>query len=88
MQPAQPLKLLVPKGLDTETETIDAGVSKRLQPLRGDGFRVGLERNLGVVRQRERLPARLDETLDFARLEQRRRSAAEIDRVGRRPVRS
>ena len=53
------------------------------EPLGRRRFRIGLERDLGVRRQRERVAARADEPRDFVGIEQRRRAAAEKDRVGR-----
>src|SRR5205823_2016990 len=44
--------------------------------------RVRLERNLAIVGDIERVVARADDASDFVGLEQRRRAAAEVDRVG------
>ena len=87
MEPAETLKLLVPEGLDTEAETIDAGRSKPLEALGRHRLGIRLERHLGVGRHREGVTAGLDDRLHLARLEQRRRAAAEEDGVGVSPIR-
>ena len=87
VEPAETLKLLVPEGLDTEAQTIDAGGPKSLQPLGRHRLGIGLERDLGVGRHREGVPACLDDRPDFARLEQRRRAAAKENGVGVGPIR-
>ncbi len=48
METAQTLELLVPKGLDTETESIDAGLTKAVKGFSRGRFRVGFERDFGV----------------------------------------
>ena len=48
MQPAQTLQLLVPERLDTKAQTIDAGLPEAGERVIGDGFRIGLEGDLGV----------------------------------------
>src|SRR6185436_97121 len=58
-------------------------LAKAGHPRRRRGFGVGLERDLGVGRDVERLAARRHETRDLRRLEQRRGPAAEEDRVSR-----
>ena len=50
---------------------------------RSTRLRIGLERDFGVRGDVERLAAGLDQRADFLRFEQRRRAAAEEDRVGR-----
>ena len=54
-------QLVVAERLHAEAETIDAGRAKRGQPLGGHAFGIGLERDLGVGRQVERLAAGLDD---------------------------
>ena len=46
MQPRQPAQLLVAKGLDTETEAIDAGRRIAREIVGRNGLRIGLERDL------------------------------------------
>ena len=83
VQPRQPLQLVVAKRLDTEAETVDAGRAVRREPILGDAFRIRLERDFAIAREVERVLARGDDPRDLVRLEQRRRAAAEEDRVGR-----
>ena len=52
VQARQPPQLVVAEGLDTEAEAIDAGLAVRGQALGRDRLRIGLERDLGVGRQR------------------------------------
>ena len=81
MNAAKPLQLRVLKGLHAETETVHAGGAKRIELRAIHRLRVRLERGLHVARHRECRPAGLDQRRDVARLEQRRRPAAEEDRV-------
>ena len=82
MDPAEAGELAVVEGLHADAQAIRAGGANRGQVVGGRGFRVQLERHLGVGRHRERLAARRDQPADLVRREQGRRPAAEIDRVG------
>src|SRR5262249_17246289 len=82
MQPRQPPQLIVAKGLDTETKTIDAGVPKSGEAIRRDGFGIRLECNFGIRCNVERFLTGVDESRHFCRPEKRRGPAAEINRVG------
>ena len=57
---------------------------ERREPRFGHRFRVGLQRHFGVGGDVERRATRGDDARDLVGLEQRRRAAAEIDRVGGR----
>src|SRR5262245_3287520 len=81
MQPRQPPQLIVAKGLDTETETIDAGVPKSSEEIHRDGFGIRLECNFGIRCNIERFLTGVDNSRHFWRREKRRRPAAEINGV-------
>jgi hypothetical protein len=83
MQPAETLKLLVAKRLDTKTEAIDARVAKRPQPVAGDRLGVRLEGDLSDRREMKGPPARADDALYLGGLEQRRGTASEKNRIRR-----
>jgi hypothetical protein len=78
---AEALQLAIIERLHTETETVDAGVAKRGEPLGGGRFWIGLERDLGVTREPKRLAAGGEQPRNFFGLEQGRRAATEEDRV-------
>src|SRR5688572_14985498 len=82
MEPAEPPQLVVPEGLDTETEAVGARGPKTLERRRRRRFGIGFEGDLGVGREIERIAAGLDNAPELRRLEQRRRAAAKEDRVG------
>jgi hypothetical protein len=81
-------QLVVAEGLNADAQPVDAGAPERRQPSLGDRLRVGFHRDFAVRRHVERVFARLDDPRDLPGLEQRRRPAAEIDRVGRALTRS
>ncbi len=82
VHPAKTPQFVVVERLHAEADAIHAGGEKALEARRRRRLRIGLERDFGVGRQRERLAAGADEARDFFRFEQRRRAAAEEDRVG------
>ncbi len=79
----QASQLGLAKRLDTETETVHAGRAKGRQLRIVDAFRISFQRDLGVRRDVERVAAQGDDAGDVGRIKQRRRAAAEVDRVGR-----
>ena len=74
MQPAQTLQFLVPERLDTKAQTIDAGFPEAESVSSRDGFRVGLEGDLGVPGHRECAAAGRDNRRDLLGFEQGRRA--------------
>jgi hypothetical protein len=79
---AQPL---VRQGLDADRQARHAGTSEPRHPLDLDDTGVQLEGHLlGLTR--ECAPERLEKPLDGARIEERRRAAAEVDRRQRAPL--
>src|SRR5262245_30433776 len=82
MQTAQTLELLVPERLDTETQTIDAGLAKTGELFERDGLGIGLEGDFSVRCKGKAASARFDNRADLVRLEQRRRAATEENRIG------
>ena len=83
VQTRQPAKLVVAERLNAKAHAIDAGGAKCGQPIGGDRLGVGLECHLAIGRDVEGVRARPGDSRDFRGLQQRRRSAAEIDGVGR-----
>jgi hypothetical protein len=82
MNPPEPLQLRVAERLHAEADAVHARPAEAVHARRCGGFRIGLQRDLGVRRDVERLAAGGDEPRDLGRLEQRRRPAPEEDRVG------
>ena len=87
MNPPQPLQLLVVEGLDAEAQPGHARLAECGEPRGRGGFGIGLEGDLGVLGDGVGLPAGGDEPRDLRRIEERRRAAAEEDRVSGPPVR-
>ncbi len=81
VQASEPGELLVSNDWTPKLRRLTPASRKPVQPGRRRRFRVGLERDLGVRRDVEGLAAGRDESADLVRLEQRRRAAAEEDRV-------
>ena len=67
---SEPLEFRLLKGLDTETDAIDSGGKKRLEPGGRRGLRICFERDFGVRLHVEGIAARCDERRDLAGLEQ------------------
>src|SRR5689334_21009218 len=82
MDAPEPLQLLVDEGLHPEADAIDAGRSKRGQPLTCDRFRICLECDFSVGRDLECFATGEDQALDLVGIEQRRRTASKEDGVG------
>src|SRR5262245_50021931 len=81
MDPPEPLQLAVLERLDAEAQSIDTGVAKTFQSVPLDGFGIRLDRDFTVGIDSESIANNPDDGGDLGRIEQRRRPAAEIDRV-------
>src|SRR5262249_21387397 len=81
MDPPQTLQLGVMERLHAEAQSIDTGVAETFQLPAIDRFGVRLERDFAVRIDSESIANRPDDGGDLCRIEQRRRSAAEVDRV-------
>jgi hypothetical protein len=86
MQARQPLQFLVVERLDTEADAVHAGGAERAQQVARGALGIGLERDLGVRRDVERAAAGREDPLHVVGREQRRRAAAEENRVGGGPL--
>ena len=83
MQARQAQQLRVAERLHAKAQSIDAGAPERGEPRLGDRLGIGFHRDFAILRHVEGGLAGLDDPRDLAGLEERRRPAAEIDRVGR-----
>ena len=81
VQARQAAQFVVAKRLDAEAQAVDARVAIRRKPRLGDRFGVRFERDLAIGGDVERRSRRRDDARDLLRLEERRRPAAEVDRV-------
>src|SRR6185503_6342617 len=86
VDPAEALQLRVVERLHAKADAIDTGAAETFQLVAIDGLGVGLERDLRGRIEIDVLTNRFDDGADLRRFEQRRRAAAEKDRVG--PVRA
>ena len=84
--PAETRQLAIGQRLHAEADAVHSGTQKPAHPIDGHRFRVGLEGHLGIRRDGEAVAARVDQLANLVGLEQRRRPAAEEDRVRRAAV--
>jgi hypothetical protein len=83
---AQKRQLAIVERLDADAQPVDAEGPKRGERFPGDGAGIGLERDLGFGGDVEGFAQVGEDSLDLARREERRRSAAEVDRLIRSRV--
>ena len=81
VQPREALELLFPERLHAETDAIHAGAPVCREPRLGHRLGVRLHRDLAARRDVEGRRAGADDPRDLVGLEERRRPAAEVDRV-------
>src|SRR6476660_2385729 len=86
MTPAELAQLRVVERLGTERDARDPGLAQGRRITALVGSRVGLERDLRVVRERETLPHPTEQTRDLVGRKQGRRATAEVHRSERRPT--
>src|SRR5205814_7912600 len=84
VEPREAAQLRVAKRLHSDAQAIHAGAAIGGEPRRVNRLGVRFERHLAIARDVERLLARADDAPHLAWLEERRRAAAEVDRVGAR----
>ncbi len=85
VEPREAAQLRVAKRLHADAQAIHAGVAVGGEARRVNRLGVRFERHLAIARDVERLLARADDATHLAWLEERRRAAAEVDRVGGQP---
>ena len=80
MRAMHPLEDLGVEALRTDGEAVDPGTAPALDGVGGHVIRIGLERHLGVGRDREPAADEIEQSRDPVRAEERRRAAPKVDR--------
>src|SRR5215471_18818602 len=81
MDAPEPTQLVVVKRLDTGAQTIDTSRAKTFQLVAIDSLGIGLERDFAVRVDFESIANGGHDRVNLVRIEQRRRAAAEKDRI-------
>ena len=81
MDTAEARQEVVGKGLDADTEAVDAKLPKRGSVRLIEALRIGFERDFRILCEDEGLSDTGHDAFQFRRRQERRRAAAEIERV-------
>ena len=82
VDPAQEGQHGVGKGLDAQTQAVDAAIGQGCRLVIAQAVRIGFHGNFCIVSDAEGPPQRLQDAADFAGRQQGRRAAADVYRIG------